>query len=52
MCALDDRINATTLTSFRNGTYLKQIARYLWEGACGRARGVFQLAMYSDEYAG
>jgi len=50
VCELDPRINASTLVSFRNGTYLKQIARYLWATACGRSRGVFTLAQYSDEY--
>lgn len=39
LCKLDPRINATTLTSFRNGTYIKQIKRYLWATACGRSRG-------------
>jgi hypothetical protein len=49
---LDPRINASTLTTWRNGTYLKQINKYLWQTACGRARGVFTLAQYSDEFIG
>jgi len=43
VCKLDPRINATTLTSYKNGTYLKQIGKYLWATACGRSRGVFTL---------
>jgi hypothetical protein len=52
VCMLDPRINATTLASYQNGKYLKQINQYLWKASCGRARGVFTLAMNSDEFAG
>eukprot|EP01124_Arcella_intermedia_P008937 TRINITY_DN15744_c0_g1_i1.p1 TRINITY_DN15744_c0_g1~~TRINITY_DN15744_c0_g1_i1.p1 ORF type:complete len:581 (-),score=86.44 TRINITY_DN15744_c0_g1_i1:36-1778(-) len=43
LCQLDPRINITTLQGYKNGTYIKQIHRYLWAGACGRSRGVFTL---------
>jgi len=52
ICILDPRINATTLTSYRNGLYKKQIGKYLWQTACPRARGIFTLAQKSDEYSG
>lgn len=51
LCRLDPRINATTLTSYRNATYIKQIKQYLWASACGRSRGVFTLT-HDPEYAG
>jgi len=51
ICKLDPRINATTLTSYKNGTYLEQIKKYLWATACGRSRGVFTLTN-SDDYKG
>jgi len=42
-CKLDPRINVTSITDYKNGTYLKQIFKYLFAGACGRSRGVFTL---------
>jgi hypothetical protein len=51
VCKLDPRINATTLASYKNGTYLKQISKYLWATACGRSRGVFTLTN-DDVYQG
>jgi glucan 1,3-beta-glucosidase len=50
-CRLDPRINETSITDYKNGTYLKQIFKYLWASACGRSRGVFTI---SDDpaYAG
>jgi len=50
LCTLDPRINATTLTSYKNSTYLKQIKEYLWGTACGRSRGVFTLE--GEDYVG
>eukprot|EP01123_Difflugia_compressa_P007679 TRINITY_DN20_c0_g1_i6.p1 TRINITY_DN20_c0_g1~~TRINITY_DN20_c0_g1_i6.p1 ORF type:complete len:645 (+),score=143.98 TRINITY_DN20_c0_g1_i6:1355-3289(+) len=49
-CKLDPRINITTIAGYKNGTYIKQIFRYLWGAACGRSRGVFTLDF--PEYAG
>jgi glucan 1,3-beta-glucosidase len=50
LCKLDPRINATTLNGYNNGTYIKQIAKFLWASACGRSRGVFTLL--GEEYVG
>jgi len=51
ICGLDPRVTAETLTSYKNGTYLKQIGRWLWGTACGRSRGVFTLTNL-PQYAG
>lgn len=47
LCILDPRINATTLTTYKNGTYIKQIQKYLWATACGRSRGRSIVNAYS-----
>jgi len=43
LCELDPRINETTIVSYKNGTYINQIFKYLWPSTCGRSRGVFTL---------
>jgi glucan 1,3-beta-glucosidase len=50
-CKLDPRINITTIAGYKNGTYIKQIFKYLWAAACGRSRGVFTVS-YDEDYSG